>query len=70
MFNKDGIWWWATLVIAVLAVPAFGIAVASVVPIRGAGEVVVFILACWLCTYLGMILMRNPRMNERLGKKD
>jgi hypothetical protein len=65
-----GIMWWATLVVAVLAVPSFGVVVASVVPIRGAGEVVVFILACWLCTYLGMRLMSNPKMHEKIIKKD
>jgi len=58
--------WWATLVVAVLAVPSFGIIVSSFVPIKGAGEIVVFILACWLCTYLGMHLMKNPKMSEKI----
>lgn len=65
-----GIWWWATLLVAVLAVPSFGVAVASAVPIEGIGTVLVFILACWLCTYLGMKLMDNPKMNETINKKD
>jgi uncharacterized oligopeptide transporter (OPT) family protein len=58
--------WWATLVVAVLAVPSFGIIVSSMIPIKGIGEVVVFILACWLCTYLGMHLMRRPSMSQKL----
>jgi hypothetical protein len=67
----QGINWWATLVVAVLAVPSFGIIISSVVPIKGIGEIAIFILACWFCTYLGMRLMKNPKMAERidLGKK-
>lgn len=63
--------WWATLVIAVLAVPGFGLVVAKVVPVTGLAQVIVFVLACWLCTYLGMRLMSNPKMHEKIGgKKD
>jgi hypothetical protein len=52
--------WWATLVIAVLAVPSFGVVVAMLTPIRGLGQIIIFVLACWLCTYIGMILMKYP----------
>lgn len=64
-----GILWWTTLTIAVLAVPAFGIAIAYIFPFRGFGGLVIFVLACWLCTYLGMRLMSNPKMAEIIGRK-
>ena len=64
---STGIMWWATLVVAVLAVPSFGFIVSHVMPIRGIGELVVFIIACWFCTYLGMRLMQNPKMSETIG---
>lgn len=61
--------WWMTLIVAVLSVPAFALIVASVIPATGFGQVAVFILACWACTYLGMRLMQHPRMAELLTKK-
>jgi hypothetical protein len=61
--------WWATLVIAVLAVPSFGVVAAKMVGIQGLGEIIVFVLACWLCTYLGMRLMSNPKMHDKIIKK-
>ena len=54
-----GIWWWAMLVVAVLAVPSFGFAVALTIPSSGYGTLAVFVLACWLCTYLGIYLMKE-----------
>ncbi len=67
-----GLVWWMTLLVAVLAVPSFGIVITTLIPIKGLGEIIVFILACWLCTYLGMRLMQNPKMSQTLdiGKKD
>jgi len=62
-----GIFWWATLAVAVLAIPAFGIVVSVIFPFRGLGALVIFVLACWLCTYLGMRLMANPIMHEKIG---
>lgn len=64
-----GLMWWTTLVIAVVAVPSFGLVVAAMSPLRGSGEIVVFILACWLSTFLGMKLVSNPKMNQKIGKK-
>lgn len=61
--------WWATLVIAVLAVPAFGFIIASAIPIKGIGEIVIFMLACWFCTFLGMKLMQIPQMSDKVGPK-
>ena len=65
-----GIMWWLTLLVAVLAVPSFGIIATYLIPVKGIGEVIVFIMACWLCTWLGMKLMQNPKMSEKICKKD
>jgi hypothetical protein len=62
--------WWATLLVAVLAVPSIGVVIASASQLHGLGGLVVFVLACWVSTYLGMKLMQNPKMAEMLGKKD
>lgn len=62
-----GVLWWTTLIVAVLAVPSFGIAVSFLFPFRGLGALIIFVLACWLCTYLGMKLMSHPKMAEPIG---
>ena len=62
----DGIYYWATLVVAVLAVPGFAIIVLSFIHATGIVQVVLFVLACWLCTYLGMRIMRNPKISEKM----
>ncbi|MCE2927237.1 MAG: hypothetical protein LW823_06320 [Rickettsiales bacterium] len=59
--------WWITLIVAVMAVPGFGVVVAFMSPTSGFMQLVVFILACWLCTYLGMKLMSDPRMDKKIG---
>lgn len=64
--SKTG--WWATLLIAVLAVPSFALVVATIVPLNNMlAQLMVFVLACWLCTYLGMKLMQHPKMQERIN---
>ena len=65
--SVTGIMWWTALVITVVAVPSFGFAISYLFPFRGMLQLVVFILACWLCTYLGMRLMQNPKMSELIG---
>ncbi len=63
----SGMFWWLTLLVAVLAVPSAGIILTSFVPTGdGFGQVLVFIIACWLCTYLGMRLMQHPKMSEKI----
>lgn len=64
----QGIMWWTTLLVAVLAIPSLGIIVASISHLQGFGGVLVFVLACWLCTYLGMRLMKNPKFAEKLNE--
>ncbi len=66
----SGLMWWTTLVVAVLAVPAFGIMAASLVPGPELVQIVVFILGCWFCTYLGMRLMRQPNMDKTVDPKE
>ena len=63
----QGLMWWATLVVAVLAVPSFGFVISRLIPVKGIGEILVFIGACWFCTYLGIKLMHNPQMSKKIG---
>lgn len=62
--------WWSTLLVAVLAVPPVGFIAAKSLPFQGLGEVVVFVITCWVCTWLGMMLMRHPSMQRKLGGKE
>jgi hypothetical protein len=66
----SGIMWWATLLVAVLAVPSIGAIVAFASQLHGVAGIVVFVLACWVSTYLGMKLMQNPKFSQKIGKKD
>lgn len=70
MTGCSGLMWWTTLVITVIAVPSFAVVVAKMSPLRGIGEIIVFILACWLSTFLGMRLMSHPKMKEKIGRKE
>ena len=65
----EAISWWTKLVVAVLAVPSFGFIIAAFVPGRGLGQLIVFVLACWLCTYLGMRLMKNQETRDKQNKQ-
>lgn len=62
----DNVMWWAMLVIAVLAVPSFGIVITMLTGAQGFFQVSIFIVTCWLCTYLGMRLMQNPKVRAKL----
>jgi hypothetical protein len=66
-WSATGVMWWTTLLITAVAVPSFGFAMSYLFPFRGILQLVVFILACWLCTYLGMRLMDNPKMSGMIG---
>ncbi len=52
-------YWWAFLTVAVLAVPAIGFLFAMMIPDKNIGQLIIFVLTCWLCTYLGMRLMKK-----------
>ena len=64
-----GLMWWLTLLVAVLAVPSAAYVLTLMFPVSGLGEVVVFVLACWLCTYLGMRLMSHPKLAGKINLK-
>ena len=69
--NSSGtnLMWWAMLVVAVIAVPSVGFAIVSVSGTQGMMQVAVFMLTCWVCTYLGMKLMQSPSISEKLNTK-
>ena len=54
-----GAYWWAFLTVAVLAVPSVGFLFAMVIPDKNIVQLIVFVLTCWFCTYLGMRLMKK-----------
>ncbi len=64
-----GIMWWATLVVAVIAVPTFAFTVTKILGVTGMMEIAVFMITCWVCTYLGMVLMKNPKVSEKFTFK-
>jgi len=53
-----GIYWWACLVVAVIVVPSIAFAVTVALPGTGFAEILIFIVTCWVCTFLGMKLMK------------
>lgn len=62
MDNKEGTssyFWWAKLVVAVIAIPSIGAVVATAFPASDFNQIIIFIIACWICTYLGMKLMQS-----------
>lgn len=65
----SGIWWWATLVVAVIAIPALGLVIAAAFQAEGMVQIALFMVTCWLCTFLGMKLMQSPKMSERFNTK-
>lgn len=66
--KPDGHWsltdamWRLMLAIAVSAVAFFGFVISLIVPFGAFGKLFAFILACWLCIFLGMRMVDNPRM--------
>ena len=64
-----GIWWWTTLIVAVVAVPTLGLIVASLFRVEGMMQVALFMVTCWVSTYLGMKLMQNPKMSGKFTFK-
>ena len=65
-----GIIWWAYLITAVLAVPSLSFLLTKIVPVHGVVELLIFVIACWFCTYVGMRLMSNPRLSPPNQKND
>lgn len=61
-FNK--VIWWTYLIVAVLAVPSIAFLLTATLPVSGFFALCIFIIACWACTYLGMKLMSNPKLDQ------
>jgi cytochrome bd-type quinol oxidase subunit 2 len=57
--------WWLMLATAVIAIPALAFAIVTVSGVKGIVALVVFMVACWGCTYFGMHLMHHPSMSEK-----
>ena len=55
------IYWWAMLTVAVLAIPALAIIITSALTLDGIGEIAIFVISCWACTYLGMHVMAKSK---------
>jgi len=56
----SGLMWWFWLFFAVLVVPFIGSIIAlTVAPNSTIGQMVIFVLACWISVWLGMGLMRK-----------
>lgn len=53
--------WWSVLLIAVLALPVVGVSLALAVQGNEFVQLMVFVLSCWGCTWLGMWLVRKTR---------
>ncbi|MGE0755165.1 MAG: hypothetical protein AB7L92_08415 [Alphaproteobacteria bacterium] len=61
-----GVMWWMTLLVAVLAIPSAAIIVTLLFQVEGIAQILLFVITCWLCTYLGMRLMQNPKIQESI----
>lgn len=65
----SGLVWWITLIMAVVAVPIVGTSVALAATDSAFLQMVVFVLTCWACTWLGMWLMKKADAHQKkLGK--
>jgi len=62
----DTISWWLMLVTAVIAIPGLAFSIVTVTGVQGIFGILVFMFACWGCTYFGMHLMKHPSMNEKI----
>jgi hypothetical protein len=65
----DGLMWWMTLLVAVIAVPSFAFIVVKTLHVQGMTEIALFMITCWVSTYLGMRLMQNPKVADKLTLK-
>lgn len=55
----SGVYWWAMLLVAILAVPSIGFIIAYALPIGELGQLVAFVITCWVSTWVGMWLMKK-----------
>lgn len=64
-----GLVWWITLIMAVVAVPIVGTSVALAITESAFLQMIVFVLTCWACTWLGMWLMKKADAHQQKMKK-
>jgi len=62
----DAISWWLLLIVAVLAIPSLAFVIVTVTGVQGIMGILVFMFACWGCTYFGMHLMKHPNMKKKI----
>jgi hypothetical protein len=63
-FAYKNITWWVLLATAVLVVPSLAYTFTTMVHISGGSEVLIFVVSCWICVYIGLQLMKTPRINS------
>ena len=63
-FTFKNVTWWVLLVTAVLVVPSIAFTFTTMVHVTGGSEVIIFIVSCWVCVFLGLKLMNEPRINS------
>ena len=61
--------WWTVLVVAILAIPSAAAIVTAALPAGGIAQILIFVLACWGCTWTGMWLMRKSDERDMQHKK-
>lgn len=59
-----GLVWWVTLMMAVIALPLAGTMIALAVTDSAFTQMVVFMITCWGCTWLGMWLMHRSKKHH------
>ena len=68
-FNFETLLWWTMLVVAILAIPSAAAIITSALPAGGIAQVLIFVVACWGCTWVGMWLMRKADEREMNNKE-
>jgi len=63
-FSYKNLTWWVLLITAVLVVPSLSYTFTTVVHVSGGAEVLIFVVSCWICVYIGLQLMKSPRINS------
>lgn len=66
-FSFSNIIWWMLLLTAVLAIPALSLILVEFFKISGTSQAVVFMVTCWICVYIGKLLVRSPAVSPLLA---
>lgn len=57
----DAVLWWVMLLVAIFAVPSIAFIITFATPLPDAMQIFVFMITCWLSTWIGMWLMRKAQ---------